>query len=55
VNENSFAELLNCRQPVGILRQGSAAHRKTDIFEVAVGARRRGFEPGEAIEARDLA
>jgi hypothetical protein len=55
VNENPFAELLDCGKPIGILRQRGTAYREPDIFEIAVSARRGGFEPGEAIEARDLA
>src|SRR5438105_1409086 len=55
VDKDSFAELLDRRQPVRVLRKRRAAHRELNILKIAVGAGRGGLEPSEAVEAGDFA
>ena len=43
VNKNTLAELLYCRQPIGVLRKRRAAHRELDIFKIAIGVSRSRF------------
>jgi hypothetical protein len=55
VEKQALAEKLGRRQPIRVLRDWSATDSRSNVFDVAVGRRRRCFETSEAVKAGDFA
>ena len=54
MDEDALAELLDRRQPVGVLTEGRAFDGEADVFEFIARERRR-LEAREPVDAGDLA
>ena len=55
VDEDAFAKLLDCRQPIGVTGDWRTTHRKLHVFKFSIRRRWCRLEPREAVQARHFA
>src|ERR1022692_1343026 len=51
MNEDAFAKLLNCREPIGAVRDRCPMDGEPDVFDIPIGTSRRRLETCKALQA----